>query len=785
MPGTPSNVTSAAIGNGVNTATIANHTTEAGKALYIAFIFYTSGVGSTDDFATPVQFDGNDVDRRAVWTSIGGGNARIWIYSDPDPAIGTGDITFDGTAFAAGGWNGGVGCAFNIEDAPIDGTVILPGGWNSNPNVTSIERKVYCWGPTERLQISIGWAGTTGSPSITGGTEFENVGGACFNYELGNNEVLEYTIDRGISGPLTFFSFTIPDVSEEIDGGPIIPWLSGQTTPTSTSPSGEGLAGLPYMNSMGLPDTVGRRGNVLPTSGTLRSLAFASNVAPGAGRTIRLELYKGFASPGLLGTGIIHGIATGYFVDITDANYQNAPLDGINLPIYKYEQLSVKFTYIEGEGQITSIAFQGILFIENSPDDGHLYGGGMMNFASAAIDVEAPKAPLHPMNTNWGTFINSEWSLVGIPGNLEELFVGYQEELTGIEDGRIQYYIKLQHWNGTSYDAAVLQDGSGGSVNTEADLIGNTANRPYAKSEFTLPLVPGDKIQVVAIARVAPVPGFRHVPTVRFVPTVSGQFFFSGHAVQSLAAFAGLITSARGEVDGLVNENRYTLPIPPLTALGNDLKLTGIGFTPEGGDSNPTKFWTGTIRRNLADTTISVEGSLDSIFIDEGGEEEFTDGDLLTIGFTPTNSPLITREFWTIPGQSLAPDVGIIIIQKNAGGNTSEDFDFTVSGTLFPLSFTLSGGEEQVYSDVTAGNGYGFIETPPAGWEQVSVSVSNGSPIDNVSVEAGETVTIIFINAPIEPAENASGMYELIPGKTDDTIWIDASLGIEEDQAIP
>jgi hypothetical protein len=48
--------------------------------------------------------------------------------------------------------------------------------------------------------------------------------------------------------------------------------------------------------------------------------------------------------------------------------------------------------------------------------------------------------------------------------------------------------------------------------------------------------------------------------------------------------------------------------------------------------------------------------------------------------------------------------------------------------------------------NVVAKSGYGVSETVPPGWIQDSATCSNGSPLDNISVGANETVTCTFVN---------------------------------------
>ena len=45
-----------------------------------------------------------------------------------------------------------------------------------------------------------------------------------------------------------------------------------------------------------------------------------------------------------------------------------------------------------------------------------------------------------------------------------------------------------------------------------------------------------------------------------------------------------------------------------------------------------------------------------------------------------------------------------------------------------------------------AGNGYSSRETVPSGWDQTSATCGDGSPVSNIDVAPGETVTCTFAN---------------------------------------
>ena len=59
---------------------------------------------------------------------------------------------------------------------------------------------------------------------------------------------------------------------------------------------------------------------------------------------------------------------------------------------------------------------------------------------------------------------------------------------------------------------------------------------------------------------------------------------------------------------------------------------------------------------------------------------------------------------------------------------------------------TATLANEQSFS-VPTGSGYSVVEQPVSGWSLASASCSDGSPLSNIAVSAGETVTCTFVNS--------------------------------------
>src|ERR671937_625906 len=125
-----------------------------------------------------------------------------------------------------------------------------------------------------------------------------------------------------------------------------------------------------------------------------------------------------------------------------------------------------------------------------------------------------------------------------------------------------------------------------------------------------------------------------------------------------------------------------------------------------------------------------------------------------TVYFCAANSNGQLR-YVTSPSQCTAtefpvmvtPNAGKIIVKKvtNPSPDPSDtSFSFTAGGGLSPTSFSLTNGQQQTFSNVTPGNGYSVAETVPSGWDLTSSTCDDGSPVTNIDVAAGETVTCTF-----------------------------------------
>jgi uncharacterized repeat protein (TIGR01451 family) len=94
-------------------------------------------------------------------------------------------------------------------------------------------------------------------------------------------------------------------------------------------------------------------------------------------------------------------------------------------------------------------------------------------------------------------------------------------------------------------------------------------------------------------------------------------------------------------------------------------------------------------------------------------------------------------------------ELGRIIVKKLTDPpNQTQPFAFTLVGGPSALnqSFSLTHGQTHDSDYVQAGADYRAAETVPPGWDQSLASCDDGSPVGNINVAPGETVTCTFTN---------------------------------------
>jgi Prealbumin-like fold domain len=124
-------------------------------------------------------------------------------------------------------------------------------------------------------------------------------------------------------------------------------------------------------------------------------------------------------------------------------------------------------------------------------------------------------------------------------------------------------------------------------------------------------------------------------------------------------------------------------------------------------------------------------------------------GSVYTVSRSSGDSGTATMKDFIAPQKVNIDNCGKIIAKKvtdPSPDTTNTSFSFTAGGGLSPTSFSLKNGETKTYAGVNPGSGYTLAETVPTGWDLTSATCDDGSPVTNIDVSAGETVTCTFTN---------------------------------------
>lgn len=143
--------------------------------------------------------------------------------------------------------------------------------------------------------------------------------------------------------------------------------------------------------------------------------------------------------------------------------------------------------------------------------------------------------------------------------------------------------------------------------------------------------------------------------------------------------------------------------------------------------------------------------------------------------FAPSNSCTVLLY------QLLSNPARLIVIKNAIPTDTGQTFDFTTTGGLTPSTFSLGDGESQIFEDLVAGT-YGVSETAVPNWA-TAYGVSNGDPHDAIVLADGDEVTVTVTNTRQDTSR--SGIYKVVPGKRNDTLWVDVALNVTENVKIP
>lgn len=157
-------------------------------------------------------------------------------------------------------------------------------------------------------------------------------------------------------------------------------------------------------------------------------------------------------------------------------------------------------------------------------------------------------------------------------------------------------------------------------------------------------------------------------------------------------------------------------------------------------------------------------------------------------GPSPSCPIIVLRESLTPPEGTAT--LTVIKVTDPSPDITNTDFTVNVGGGLSPAQLIMQDGDSHVYTEVPAGI-YSVAEIVPAGWA-VTYDVSNGDSPAEIEIADGDNVTVTITNTRGTggggggEADNIlSGIYKIVPGKRNDTLWRSFDPRLEKEVKIP
>ena len=95
---------------------------------------------------------------------------------------------------------------------------------------------------------------------------------------------------------------------------------------------------------------------------------------------------------------------------------------------------------------------------------------------------------------------------------------------------------------------------------------------------------------------------------------------------------------------------------------------------------------------------------------------------------------------------------GTVTVVLDTIPDDPQDFSFTAGGGISPPSFQLDDDADgtlsntRAFANLTPGSGYSLSQALPTGWSEVSATCDDGSPVSDIDLAAGETVTCTFVD---------------------------------------
>lgn len=221
-------------------------------------------------------------------------------------------------------------------------------------------------------------------------------------------------------------------------------------------------------------------------------------------------------------------------------------------------------------------------------------------------------------------------------------------------------------WTGYVLLNGVLQDGSGGTVDTSVVITGSDTEK---SSTFTLPVVPTDHVNLVYVRSGSDAP-------YALIAGCAMSCVFTG-AADFTYMFCG------GNNNTIYNSGTNYLWVNTAQLASGEQRAANIvggggcrvtGFYGELGPTGSPRSYTWTVRKTGVDTALSFEFA-NTIFTEsrtDTGDVTFLPNDTIDVAYTAVNTPNASNFFWGIRAVSDFPVVPTSGIYKMVPGKTND-----------------------------------------------------------------------------------------------------------------
>lgn len=322
----------------------------------------------------------------------------------------------------------------------------------------------------------------------------------------------------------------------------------------------------------------------------------------------------------------------------------------------------------------------------------------------------------------------------------------------------------------------VKQDGSGGTVDTVVTISG--AIQLSNSKSFILPLTAGDRVWIDETLTGSPPAGQNGKYSIKWVSGIENQFPICTINNYILGPLYFPPVMEHDAQAGWVTNETLAFNVGPVTPMTIEGMIGAIDIPPGVG-----KTVIYPLRKNGVDAGLQLSFPDTTVgpVLATGTPTVITSADVWNLKKFQTglaNPAQNAVQAISFPGLTALPPPppepkGTIIVNKLVNPDNGETFQFNTIN-LTPLGFLLGNEQMQQFDEVPVGSGYSIVEVVPNGWE-VTYEVNNGSPNTNITVTEDEIVIVNVTNRKI--ANVSSGIYKIVPGKRNDTLWLEDFVG--------